>query len=200
MSVLVEGKWRVTAPPTFEPLSLAEAKQQCRVDLSLTDENLLIESYIRAAREFCAGLDWRAYCTQTMELWLDEWPDDDEIIIPRPPLQSVTSVKYYGIDDVEYTFDPAKYFVDTVGEPGQVHLRGYQMWPVTVLRDYNAVCVTYVAGWSTPDLVPETIKQAMRLIVGHFYENREDTQSGTVNRQIENGVRALLGVNQVRSF
>ena len=197
---LIDGKWRVTVPPVIEPVSLVEAKQQCRIEASLTDEDTLIAGYIRAAREFCAGLDWRAYLTQTLELWLDEWPDDDEIMIPRPPLASVTSVKYYGVDDTEYTFDPANYFVDTVGEPGQVHLRGYKTWPVTVLRDYNAVCVTYVAGWTTAELVPETVKQAMRLLIGHWYENREDTQSGMVNRAIENGVRALLGVNQVKSF
>ena len=62
------------------------------------------------------------------------------------------------------------------------------------------MCVTYVAGWTTAELVPETVKQAMRLLIGHWYENREDTQSGMVNRAIENGVRALLGVNQVKSF
>ncbi len=197
---MIEGKWRVTIAPTVEPVSLAEAKQQCRVDASVTDEDLLITSYIKSAREFCEGLDWRAYLTQTCELWLDEWPCDDEIYIPCAPLQSVSSITYYDTSDVAHTLDTSIYFVDTVGEPGQVHLRAYKSWPAIALRDYNAVCITFVAGWQTPEQVPETIKQAIRLLVGHWYENREDTLTGTINRIIENGVRALLGARQVKAF
>lgn len=196
----MDGKVRIITPPLFEPISLAEAKQQCRIAPGFTDEDLLIAGYIKAAREYCAGLDWRAYCTQTLELWLDEWPCEDEIKIPRPPLQSVASVKYYDINDVEYTLSPTIYYVDTIHEPGTVHLRGYSMWPTTVLRDYNAVCVTFTAGWTTPELVPETIRQALRLVVGHFYENREDTQSGTVNRNIEMGVQSLLQIEQRKTY
>lgn len=196
----MDSAWRVTVPPVLEPISLAEAKQQCRIVPGLTDEDLLIAGYIKAAREYCEGLDWRAYLTQTLELWLDEWPCEDEIVIPRPPLQSVASVKYYDINDVEYTLSPSIYFVNTVKEPGEIHLRGYNRWPAIVLRDYNAVCITYTAGWTTPEAVPEKIRQAVRLVTGHFYENREDTQSGTVNRTIELGVQALLNIDSRKTF
>lgn len=191
---------RVVTPPVLEPVSLAEAKQQCRVDPAQRDEDLLIAGYIAAARDYCEGLDWRAYLTQTIELWLDDWPDGDVLKLPRPPLQSVSSITYYDTGDAATTLPTSVYFVDTISQPGRVCLRNGQAWPSATLRDYNAICITYVAGWTTPDLVPEKIKQALRLVIGHYYENRESTQSGTVNRTIEQGVYALLALDQVKTY
>lgn len=190
--------WRIITPPVLEPITLAEAKLQCRVDL--TDEDTLITNYIKEAREYCEGLDWRAYLTQTIELWLEDWPADDEIELPRPPLQSVTSVKYYDVNDVEYTFASTNYFVDVVSQPGRLHLKYLKAWPVTPLREYNAVCVTYVAGWTAAANVPQTIKDACLLLVGHRYAYREATITGTISREIEMGVLRLLMINRTFQF
>lgn len=197
---MITGEWRVTVPPTIEPVTLAEAKAQCRVDASMTDEDALIASYIAGAREICEGMDWRAYLTQTIELWLPGWPTDGKIELPRPPLQSVSSIVYYDTADAAATLATSVYFVDTVSQPGRVRLRSKQSWPGATLRDYNAICVTYVAGWTAAAAVPEKIKQAMRLIIGHWYENREDATVGAVSRTIELGARMLLTIDQRKQF
>lgn len=190
--------YRVTVPPTWEPVAIVEARAQCRV--IDTSEDLYIAGLIKAAREHCEKIHGFAYSARTMELWLEEWPDCDEIRLPHPPLVSVASVKYYGTDDTEYTLPATDYYVDTIGEPGQIHTRYLKTWPTTVLRDYNAVCITYTCGYATPDDVPETIKLAIKLLVGHWFENREDSVTGTVNRTIENGVARLLGVDRLVRF
>lgn len=189
---------KVATPPTVEPITLAEAKAQCRVDIS--DDDALIESLIGAAREYCEKLDWRAYLTQTLELWLEEWPCDDEIELPRPPLQSVTSVKYYDTADAETTLSTAVYYVNTISQPGEVHLKYQQTWPTAILRDYNAICITYVAGWTSAALMPKTIKQAMLLLIGHWYENRETATVGAVSREIDFAVRSLIGLDRFFHF
>jgi len=179
----------------WEPITLAEAKTQCRVDSSADDT--YISGLISAARAWCEKRDWRRYCLQTVQMWLEEWPDDDEIVLPKPPLRNVASIVYYTTDDLPHTLDSSVYFVDTVNEPGRVHLRYAQVWPVTPLRDYNAVCITANIGWDTPADVPPTIKQAIKLIVGHWYENRENSTVGAVSRSIELGALALLDVERM---
>jgi uncharacterized phiE125 gp8 family phage protein len=193
-----EGIYRVTVPPTIEPVTLSEAKAHCRVDIG--DDDALIAALIVRAREYCEGVDWCAYMTQTIELWLEDWPRDDEIELPRPPLQSVTSIEYYDVHDVKYTLATSVYAVDVVSVPGLVHLKYLQTWPITLLRDYNAICITYVAGWDTAAYMPQVIKQAILLLVGHWYENREATIVGAVSRPIDFAVSALLSLNSVKSF
>ena len=190
---------KVSNPPVEEPLTLSEAKTQCRVD-TLDDDTLLI-GLISAAREWCEKADWRAYVTQTLELWLDAWPAAGVIHIPRPPLQDVTSVVYYDIGDHEHTFAAAKYIVDTASQPGRIILRTYETWPITapLLRSANGICVTYTAGYGMAVDVPQRIKQAMLLLIGHWYENREDT-ANAVNRSIEMGVQSLLGIDRAFRF
>ncbi len=187
--------YRVTVPPTWEPVALIEARAQCRVIDTAEDD--YIAGLIKAAREHCEDIYGWAYSQRTMELWLEEWPCEDEISLPRPPLVSVSSVKYYDINDVEYTLPATDYYVNTIAEPGQVHLRAYKSWPSITLRDYNAVCITYTCGYATPEAVPEKVKLALKLLVGHWFENREDSQSGTVNRTIENGLARILGADRI---
>lgn len=184
-----------------EPISLAEAKSHLRVDT--TDEDSDILAIIRAARVYCENFQNRTYITRTRELWLDAWPDKDRIDIPRPPLQSVTSVKYYGTDNTEYTMPPADYFVDTKNEPGRLVLTYGKSWPTTTLRPANGILITFAAGYGADGtFVPEDVKRAMRLLIGHWYENREAVLTGTktISKEIEFAVHALLWQDRVVTF
>lgn len=189
---------KVITPPSSEPVTLTQAKSQSRVDIS-TDDTLL-NSYIAAARRYCERVDWRAYMTQTLEVWLDEWPSGNVLTIPRPPLQSVTYIKYYDEDSVEATFSSAAYYVDTVSEPGRVMLKSDYDWPSATLREVNGVVVRFIAGWTSADNVPETIRQAILLVIGHWYENREGVLVGTVSKEIELGVTRLLDIERAMRF
>jgi len=189
---------KVITPPSSEPVTLTQAKSQSRVDIS-TDDTLL-NSYIAAARRYCERVDWRAYMTQTLEVWLDEWPSGNVLTLPRPPLQSVTYIKYYDEDSIEATFSSAAYYVDTVSEPGRVMLKSDYDWPSATLREVNGVVVRFIAGWTSADNVPETIRQAILLVIGHWYENREGVLVGTVSKEIELGVKRLLDIERAMRF
>ena len=184
--------------PVIEPVTLAEAKAQCRVDIS--DDDTLITTLIGDAREYCERIDWRAYLTQTYDLYLDEFPASGEIRFPRPPLQSVTSVKYTDENGVVATLASSTYIVDTISEPARLVLKSNQSWPTVTLQQVNGVVVRFVAGWTQASDVPRSIKRAMLLLIGHWYENREETTVGAVSRSIEFGVRALLGVDSAKRF
>jgi len=172
---------RLITAPTIEPVSLTEAKAHLRVDDS--DSDTLISLYISAARQDCEEWTARAFVTQTWELVLDEFPTD-EILIPRPPLQSITSIKYDDGDGVEQTLATTEYTVDTASEPGWV-VPVTTGWPTSTFEGINSVRIRYVAGYISTDSpadltehVPFAIKAALLLQIGRYYQNREDVVVG----------------------
>ncbi|HMR01762.1 MAG TPA: head-tail connector protein [Candidatus Competibacter phosphatis] len=160
----------VTAPAE-EPMTTAEAKSHLRVDSS--SEDALIDAYVAAARSFYEEAIWRALITQTWALRLEQWPWGDSILLPRPPLQSVTSITYVDSDGDTNTMSSGDYTV-YAQDPGRVWLGYSKSWPSATLRPGPAITITFVAGYGDAEDVQEIDKQAVRLILGHFYENREE--------------------------
>ena len=175
-----------TAPADY-PLELEEVKTHLRVDG--TDEDDYIQSLIIAATQHCEDFQNRAYVTQTWEQWLDSWP---EFFSLKAPLVSVTSIDYYNTSDVKSTLAATEYYVDTKSEPGEVHLNYGKSWPSTTLRSKNGICVTFVAGYGYSENIPQTIKQALLLIIGHWFENRQANAE-----DIPQAAKSLLWMNRV---
>lgn len=181
---------RSVTPPTVEPVTRAEMKTFLR-EVG-TDQDLLIDALISAARAYAENYTRRAFVTQERELTMDWFPggsalevdygygSGNVIRIPRPPLQSVRWIKYLDVNGNLQTVDPTIYQVDTYAEPGGVKPNYLQFWPLyTVRGDFNAVQVRYYAGYpvdTTGDLagnVPKAIKQWIMHRVAQAYEHRE---------------------------
>ena len=165
---------------------------------SYNTEDTLLTSLTTTARKYCAGFQNRAYITQTWSLWLDNWPSGNSVRIPLPPLQKINSVKYYGTDDAEHTMSATDYFTDDKSEPGRLVLAYGKSWPSASLRPANGVCIEFDAGYGDAAAdVPAEVKQAMLLLIGNWYENREATVTGIISREIEFAVRSLLWLDRV---
>ena len=175
--------------PDIEPVTLAEAKAHLRVDID--DDDTLIQAYVSAARDQIELMTERALFTQTYRMTLDGFWGGRCLVLPHPPVQSVTSIKYDDADDVEQTLSSSAYVVDTDSEPGSVYLAENQSWPTTRGKP-RAVRVTYVAGWSTVAAVPERAKQAIKMLVGHWYESRETVVVGMTANELPMAVRSLV--------
>jgi len=80
---------RLKTAPAVEPVTLEEAKAHLRVDGG--DENALITALIATARMLGERETKRAFITQTWQMYLDK--AEAEIEIPKPPLQSIESIK-----------------------------------------------------------------------------------------------------------
>ncbi|HVL67196.1 MAG TPA: hypothetical protein VM364_08025 [Vicinamibacterales bacterium] len=164
--------------PASEPLSLAEAKAQLVVDADVTADDALITSQIVAARMRAELETNRAFISQVWEVSFDAgFPPLIEV--PRPPLITVDAITYVDEAGVSRVMDPSKYQVDAPAGPyaerGRIAPVYGETWPVTRPETFNAVVVRFTAGYgATAASVPEAIKAAMRLIVGHLYANRED--------------------------
>lgn len=159
----------LTTAPAAEPLSLAEAKLHCKVDV--TDDDALITALIVAARRLAEAQTGRVLVTQSWKQTLDALPVA-AIALYLPPLQSVQSVKYYDIDGVQKTLAGTDYTVHTSTQLGLVVPAYGTTWPGT--RDVpEAVEIAFTAGYGNAAAVPQEIKQWMLLQIGHWYENRE---------------------------
>lgn len=159
---------RRTSSPGTEPVSLAEAKLHLRVDHDA--EDALIGALIAAARTDCEDRLQRSLITTGWEWTLDAF--DDLGYIPRPPLVSVTSLKYFDASGTQQTLDQSAYRVDLGGEQPS-RLEPVTQWPFAQDR-LNAVTVAYQAGYgSNASDVPGPVRQWILLAVGDMYANRE---------------------------
>lgn len=193
---------KVVTPPAAEPVTLDEAKDHLRVDGA--DDDTSITAMIKAAREYCEGYQNRVYITQTLELALDDWPSGNEIELPRPPLQSVTSLIYKD-NGVDVTWPASNYIVDDYSFVARLVLAKNVSWPSVDLPSVNGIKIQYVAGY-LPDEgdpvdpaanVPQHVKQAIMLLIGHWYENREAVLTGSISKEVEFAVHALLSLDRV---
>lgn len=188
----------VTAP-TIEPLTLTEAKKHLIVET--TDDDVYINSLIKAARRQVETITRRALITQTWDLYLDDFPGwDGYIEVPKGTLQSVTSITYVDENGTSQTLSSSNYQVSTAGAPGRI-TPAYELdWPVT--RDImDAVIIRFVAGYgdSASD-VPDDIRHAMKMIISNMYDNREPVIIGTTASIMPMGVDSLLATHRVRTF
>lgn len=164
-----------TGDPAIEPVTLDEAKEHCRVDIS--DDDTYITGLIKTARECVEGFLERVLIEQTWEFQFHDFPSDDqEIRLPFPPLISVTKIEYYDDDGVKKEFSSSKYIVDTKSIPGRVYLTYGESWPSTQDRE-DAVIITYKAGYGDAATdVPNEFKAAIKLMVAHLYQERENPE------------------------
>ena len=176
-------KYRITTPPSIEPVTLAEARTHLRIEpygspLEHPDDTY-ISSAISVAREFCEQYLERALATQTITMVADNF--SKPLLLPNAPIQSVTDITYVDENGATQTLATTVYELDTFGN--KIRLKYDQVYPNTRVQE-DAVTVTYVAGYTngeSPDTypLPAPIKAAMLLIIGNQYENRQQDVLGS---------------------
>lgn len=167
--------------PTSEPVSLAEAKAQCRVTAS--DEDGLIAGYLLAARHHCENHTHRCFSTQTFALSLDgNWPTvfdscnltrHTRIVLPKPPVASVASITYVDTNGAPQTLASNQYQFSKGDIVGYIDQAFGVTWPAVRIQP-DSITVQFVAGYTAnPSGLPEAIRQAILMLTAHFYQNRE---------------------------
>jgi uncharacterized phiE125 gp8 family phage protein len=196
---------RKLVPPTVESITSQEAWAHVRanVDSLAPFDATDIALKLSAARAIAEKFTGRALARQTLLLVLDSFPSgNEEIMLPMPPAVSVTSVVYVNEDGEDDVVSASNMYLDQYQEPGFLFPADGLDWPAT-LDVVNAVKVTYLAGYSVPTdtdpqayFMPPDIKAGILLILGHLYENREDTAPGTIT-EIPYGAECILRPHRV---
>lgn len=173
----------LVTPSSGVVVSTEAAKTFCRIDGS--DDDAAVAELVASASELVSSWLGRSLLSQTWRLSIDRFAD--EILLPRGPVQSVSSIKYSDIDGVEQTLDPAIYTDDLASDPQRILRDVDAAWPA-VQRAPNAVRIEYVAGYST---VPAGVALAIKLLVSDWFDNRGTFAIGSVG-ELPHRVEDLL--------
>lgn len=155
---------------TVEPVTLEQAKVQCRVDDTITTDDELIGTLITAARQQAEQELGRALITQTWERVIDAFPAA-EIELGKHQVLAITSVTYVDAAGASQTMAALDYSLDA-DTPGGFLLPAIDTeWPDT-LDTANAVRVRFTAGFGpSADDVPGAIKAWILARIGDLHPN-----------------------------
>lgn len=180
-------KLKTITMPAEEPISMTEAKLHLKIDGS--DEDFTLPGLIKQAREYCEDFQNKKYITQTLEAYLDSFPNGSIEFRNCSPVQSITSIIYADSKGTDITFDSSNYGLDNVAFVNSIYLNHGKSWPSVVLKPVNGIKIRFIAGYGNAAAVPETIKQAMILHMKilhnamlpadqEMYEKRRDSLLG----------------------
>lgn len=207
----------IVTPPSIDVLPLQTVKSYLRIDDGDTTQDGYLGILIGSAKEVAQGRTARALATTEfretfngfpgfhslfnressrygLHVYEQSRPDRKQWELSRSPLQDVTAIHYLDPAGDDQTLDESTYYVDDTVEPATIHLDRANCsarWPAA-LHEVNSVWVEYVAGYESADDVPNSILNAMLMMVADAYENRMPTISdeGTT-------VTNLLNLNKV---
>lgn len=206
----------VTAP-AIEPVTLARAKNHLRVDVP--DDDQYIQDLISGAREQLENAYEQAFITQTWDIFMDRFPASWPFLpaapiwttgwplasrwidIARQPVAAITSVRYTDSGGTLQTMPTTDWFGDVPG--ARVGLNFGKVWPAVPLRPLNGVQLRVDLGYgATAALTPFSVRQAILLLIGHYYLNREQVLLEQRIRPIDlpRGVQDLMNPLDWRSF
>lgn len=166
-----------TSAPAAVVVSKADLKTHVNVESTFTTDDTLIESYVADATRYVERLTNRQLITATWVLRMDGFGDPDyrnagTIMVPKPPLQSITSIQYVdGAGDTR-TWSASEYRVDLYGHPARITPEWGYAYPST-RPVMNSVTITYVAGYgAAASDVPTDLALAVKFLAAFWYEQR----------------------------
>jgi len=205
--------------PDDEPISVDDARDHLRIDH--TDEDGYLTALIVAARSHVENYCQIALLPQDWRLTLDsfykhrhhalhiggipehfmpEYVRGDLhggmpiIQLPKSPLIDVTLIRYVDTNGDQQTKMISDETFARIADNGLLSCISPAYgtsWPQT-RREPGAVEIEYTAGYEDADKVPMPIKQAMLLLIGHWYKTREAVNIGNIVTKMDFAVEALL--------
>lgn len=176
----------VVNPPAEEPVTASEVKEHLFIEHS--EDDVWLDGTITSVREHVEQYLNRKLVTQTIDVLFDCFPRK-LFRVGADPIQSIESITYFDVDGQQQTLDQSNYFFD--GNTLLGRLQAAEQWPLTQSR-INAVAIRCVVGFGDDKVnIPKPIILAIKMIVGHYYENREDSSPIQI-REIPKGAEYLL--------
>jgi uncharacterized phiE125 gp8 family phage protein len=179
--------------PAVEPLSLDGARAFLRVEHHDDDE--VIAALIAGSRIHVEAQTRRALITQHWRLMADAWPQDGRLPVRPAPLRELTAARVYDADGNAQAID-LQAFVPDLGASAVA----FAPWALPAPGRLAAgieLDVTVGYGDGAPD-VPEPLRQAIRLLVAHWYENRG--MVGTQTARLPAAAAALVAPYRMLSL
>jgi len=171
----------VITPPATEPVSVADLKAHLR--LNDDSEDALLSGFVTTARILFEEATGRAVVSTQFRQHVPTLAAP--VYLMKYPVLTVDAVKYHDGDDNLQTASTHR--TDTISVPAQVWFDDY---PTTSATKKPVAYVEFTAGWAT---VPEPVKIAIKLLAGHYYQNREAFIEASLD-ELPHGFRAVCNL------
>jgi uncharacterized phiE125 gp8 family phage protein len=183
-SILLSG-------PAIEPVALDDAKSFLKVEIA---------ALIAGARVHVEAQTRRALITQSWRLIRDAWPNNGRVAIAPVPLQALNAARVYNLDGTTQAIDPASFIVERAAAPA-ILVFGASVPPAPG-RVVAGIELDVTVGYGDdPEDVPADLRQAIRILVAHWYENRGMIAAGTATvALLPRTVAALISPYRVLSL
>jgi uncharacterized phiE125 gp8 family phage protein len=166
-----------SAVPTFEPVTLEEAKAQCRVE-GLDHHDSDLGRLIKEAREQVERDALLVCATGSYTFKMTDFGGRAWFELPSSlrPVTAVTAITYVATDGTVTTWSTSEYSLDTYSIVPTVRLVYGYSWPV-LRGDYSGITVTATVGYASQTAIPERVKAAVKLWLWiRFEEEMNPTQ------------------------
>jgi len=153
--------------PAIEPVPLSEAKAFLRVDTD--EEDPLIAALIASARQYIETRTQLALITQSWRLVLDSWPACGCVDVRPGPFKSVAAARVFDFEGNPHGVD-TQAFVPDFG----ASTLAFIPWSVPLpTRVAAGIEIDVICGYGNAEIdVPDPLRQAIRLLAAHWFENR----------------------------
>lgn len=186
-----------TVKPAVLPVRLDESKMDLRVDGSIEDAQ--IESLIMAATSYMEapnGVINKAFITQTWTLSTHCADRYGRIYLPVTPVQSIESITYYDGQNQQQTLPVSDFHLYGEEDWAYIIPKENKSWPPTYIR-LDAITITFKAGFGDDEsAVPDSIRQAIRMLVVHWFENRGTVIVGESISALPMALQSLISINR----
>ncbi len=184
--------------PSGDPVVVAAAKRQLKIDPDDTSQDDFLAELCSAAHLFVESRLGYPILRQTRQTHLWSFPCG-AIWLGGGDTLTVGQVRYFDTAGTQQVLPTTDYVVDAVSRPATIEAAPFKNWPAT-LNQPGAVKIDWTAGWAAAADVPADLIHAIRLMIGHWEQNREAVVVGTTNSSLELAVDALLEPHRLWTF
>jgi len=187
-------RYDLSVAPVIEPVSEADLVAHCQLGELPDDQLGRARVMLTSARQWVENYLRRQLVTATWKAYLDGFPAEIQIN-DKLPIATISSIAYVDDDGDSQTLSSSLYQSDLVseGKPARIMPAYGQTWPAVRSGVYNAVTVTFTAGYgATRESVPLGIRHAILMLAADWYNNREDVVVGAISGRIATGVEFCL--------
>lgn len=195
--------------PAAEPLTLAQAKAQCRVDADIVEDDEWFTDAIREARAFIEDQLKSTLVETSYRYERGQWGWDsssmwvgpelcDTIALPFGPIIAIDAITYLDTDGTRQDLAADRFQLVKTGTSGHVVPAYRTSWPAA-RASAGSIAIDYRAGYESegspagPGGVPPPVVRGMKMLVAHWYQNRESVLVGTISKEMEQGLNAVIG-------
>lgn len=176
-------------------IDLDEAKEHLRI--LGTDQDSLVTDYLHSAIQWAETRTERNFASSVYQLRLV--PQDVTLELPIPDFKEITKIETKTGSTVATIFEKdasgnlSDYVeVDDFPNPAELTIS-----TDNISSDVDYLIITASFGVTS---LPDDIKSAIKLLLGHLYRNESEVVTGTIASQMPQGAETILSLNTFKRY